>query len=70
MKNTINPYIQSTWLPIIVAGGTCIYHQDSDGTHWIGGWVSLVAGLDAEATRKILCICRGGRAPVSRLSSV
>jgi hypothetical protein len=29
------------------------------GTHWIGGWVGLRAGLDAGARRKILCLCRG-----------
>jgi hypothetical protein len=31
----------------------------SPGTHWIGGWVGLRAGLDAGAGRKILCPCRG-----------
>jgi hypothetical protein len=29
------------------------------GTHWLGGWVCLRAGLDAGAGRKILCPCRG-----------
>jgi hypothetical protein len=29
------------------------------GTHWIGGWVGLRAGLNAGAGRKILCPCRG-----------
>jgi hypothetical protein len=29
------------------------------GTHRIGGWVGLRAGLDAGARRKILCPCRG-----------
>jgi hypothetical protein len=29
------------------------------GTHWIGGWVGLRAGLDTEARGKILCLCRG-----------
>jgi hypothetical protein len=29
------------------------------GTHWTGGWVGPGAGLDAEARRKILCLCRG-----------
>jgi hypothetical protein len=31
------------------------------GTHWIGGWVGLRAGLDARARRKILCPCRGSK---------
>jgi hypothetical protein len=29
------------------------------GTHWIGGWVGIRAGLDTEARGKILCHCRG-----------
>jgi hypothetical protein len=29
------------------------------GTHWIGGWVDLITGMDTEATGKILCLCRG-----------
>jgi hypothetical protein len=29
------------------------------GTHWTGGWVGPRAGLDAEATGKILCPRRG-----------
>jgi hypothetical protein len=29
------------------------------GTHCTGGWVGLRAGLDTEATGKILCLCRG-----------
>jgi hypothetical protein len=28
------------------------------GTLWIGGWVGPRAGLDAETTGKILCLCR------------
>jgi hypothetical protein len=29
------------------------------GTHWTGGWVGPRAGLDTEATGKILCLCQG-----------
>jgi hypothetical protein len=32
---------------------------DPPGTHWTGGWVDPRAGLDSEARRKILCLCRG-----------
>jgi hypothetical protein len=36
-----------------------LYPRRKDpGTHWIGGWVGLRAGLDAGARRKILCPCR------------
>jgi hypothetical protein len=28
-------------------------------THWTGDWMGPRAGLDAEARRKILCLCRG-----------
>jgi hypothetical protein len=32
-----------------------LYPQEKDaGTHWIGGWVGLRVGLDAEARGKIL----------------
>jgi hypothetical protein len=33
--------------------------ERTPGTHWTGGWVGPKAGLDAEARRKILCLCRG-----------
>jgi hypothetical protein len=39
------------------------------GTHWMGGWVGLRAGLDTEARGIILCPCRGsnpGRPVCSR----
>jgi hypothetical protein len=29
------------------------------GTHWVGGWVGLRAGLDTVDRVKILCLCRG-----------
>jgi hypothetical protein len=29
------------------------------GTHWIGSWVGLRAGLGTEARGKLLCLCRG-----------
>jgi hypothetical protein len=28
-------------------------------THWTGGWVGPRAGLDADAGRKFLSLCRG-----------
>jgi hypothetical protein len=34
------------------------------GTHWIGGWVGLSAGLDAVEERKILH-CRESNQPVA-----
>jgi hypothetical protein len=33
--------------------------ERTPGTHWIGGWVSLRAGLDTQARVKILCLCWG-----------
>jgi hypothetical protein len=37
-----------------------LYPRGKDpSTHWTGGWVGPRAGLDAEAGRKILCLCRG-----------
>jgi hypothetical protein len=39
---------------------TALYPGErTPGTHWTGGWVDPRAGLDAEAKRKILCLCRG-----------
>jgi hypothetical protein len=36
-----------------------LYHRERiPGTHWIGGWVGLRAGLDTEARGKIICLCR------------
>jgi hypothetical protein len=38
----------------------CALHpgKGTPGTHWIGGWVSLRAGPDTEATGKVLCLCQ------------
>jgi hypothetical protein len=33
--------------------------ERTTGTHCTGGWLGLKAGLDTEATEKILCLCRG-----------
>jgi hypothetical protein len=33
--------------------------ERTPGTHCTGGWVGPRAGLDTEAKRKILCLCRG-----------
>jgi hypothetical protein len=33
--------------------------ERTPGTHWIGGWVGLRAGLDAEARRKFSLPCQG-----------
>jgi hypothetical protein len=37
--------------------------ERTSGTHWIGGWVGLRAGLDTEARGNILCLY-GDRSPV------
>jgi hypothetical protein len=37
-----------------------LYPQERNpGTHWVGDWVGLRAGLDTEARGKILCLCQG-----------
>jgi hypothetical protein len=33
--------------------------ERTPGTHCTGGWVGVRAGLDTEATVKILCLCWG-----------
>jgi hypothetical protein len=35
---------------------TLYTEERTPGTHWIGGWVGLIAGLDTEARRKIQAI--------------
>jgi hypothetical protein len=33
--------------------------ERTPGTHWTGSWVGPRASLDAEARKKIICLCRG-----------
>jgi hypothetical protein len=33
--------------------------ERTPGTHWIGGWMGLRAGMNTEARGIILCLCRG-----------
>jgi hypothetical protein len=33
--------------------------ERTPGTHWVGGWMGLRAGLGTTARGKILCLCRG-----------
>jgi hypothetical protein len=41
-------------------GLAALYSRErTPGTHWIGRWVSIRAGLDTEARENILCLCRG-----------
>jgi hypothetical protein len=38
---------------------TALYPRKmTPGTHWIGGWKGLRAGLDTEIRGKIICLCR------------
>jgi hypothetical protein len=39
--------------------GRALSREKDPGTLWAGGWVGLRAGLDTEARRKIICLCRG-----------
>jgi hypothetical protein len=32
--------------------------ESTPGTHWVGGRVDHIAGLDTEAREKIFCLCR------------
>jgi hypothetical protein len=37
-----------------------VYSRErTPGTHWIGVWVGLRAGVDTEAKGKIICLFRG-----------
>jgi hypothetical protein len=36
--------------------------ERTSGTHWVGGWVGLRAGLDTEARGEILYLCRESNA--------
>jgi hypothetical protein len=47
------------WVVSITSRPRFTPEERTPGTHWIGGWVGLRAGLDAEARIKILCPCRG-----------
>jgi hypothetical protein len=38
--------------------------ERTPGTHWIGGWVGLRAGLDTEARGNMLFASTGDRTPV------
>jgi hypothetical protein len=47
--------------------------ETTPGTHWLGGWLDLRAGLDTEARGKILCLCQGlnpGRSVCSQTQKV
>jgi hypothetical protein len=46
------------WVVSITPRPRFIPGEMTPGTHWIGGWVSPRAGLNAQFTRKILCLCR------------
>jgi hypothetical protein len=39
--------------------GRALHLAKSPSKNWIEGWMSLGAGLDADARGKILCFCRG-----------
>jgi hypothetical protein len=47
------------WVVSVTPRPRFIPEERTPGTHWIGGWVDLRAGFDAEAKRKILLDCRG-----------
>jgi hypothetical protein len=54
--------ILSTWpnhlnLAFFISSCTLSLGKGPPGTHWIGGWVGLRAGLDTEAGGKSLCFC-------------
>jgi hypothetical protein len=47
------------WVVSITPRPRFIPGERTPCTHWTGGWVGPRAGLDAEATGKNLCPCRG-----------
>jgi hypothetical protein len=47
------------WVASVMPWPHCIPREVTPGTHWIGGWVGLGTGLDAEVRGKILCLCWG-----------
>jgi hypothetical protein len=53
-----NPNIICVTWPLGWARPRCM-QASNPGTHWIGVWVGLTAGLDTEARRKILFLCWG-----------
>jgi hypothetical protein len=47
------------WVVSVTPRPRCTPGERTSGTHLTGGWVGPRAGLDTEARRKILCLCRG-----------
>jgi hypothetical protein len=46
------------WVVSIMPWPCFTPRERTPGTHWIGGWVGLRAGLDVGARREILCPCQ------------
>jgi hypothetical protein len=46
--------------------GRALLPGKNPGTHWIGGWVGLRAGLDTEVEVKILFASVGDRTSIAR----
>jgi hypothetical protein len=61
-KNSSNSFLTTALDGVSVKRHTlaALYPRETTpGTHCIGGWVGLRAGLDTEARGIILCLCRG-----------